>query len=153
MSFVLINVYIITVCNNYIMLRGSGVLRKNNVWNTSSTNDCKPMQGGALFFYTQPATSSGSADVVISSRQVVIGPLDPRNVTLEPHPPVTTAQVPTTEDNTPSEAENKALERISSDPRISGILTLVKNVISMAIHNLCMHNMTFCKVLLFTYIN
>ena len=64
---------------------------------------------------------------MISSRQLVIGPLDPRNVTLEPHPPVTTTQVPTTtEDNTPSEAENKAFERIRSDQRFSGILTLVK---------------------------
>ena len=116
---------IIAVC----LLRGSEVLRKDNVWNTSSASDCKPTQGGgALFFYTQPATSSGSVAnhpaAVISSRQLVIGPLDPRNVTLEPRPPVTTTLAPSTQ--SASEAESEVLEIIGNDQRISGILTLVK---------------------------
>ena len=119
------------------------MLRTDNIWlhNTSSTNDCKPTQGGALFLYTQPATDP-STDTdhapMISSRQLVIGPLYPRNVTLEPLPPKhipSPTQLPcpdaTTTDimvtvPTPSDAENSVLAKISDNQRLARILTLVK---------------------------
>ena len=85
--------------------RDSTVLKRDNVWllNTTSTNDCKPyaQSRGALVFYTQPAATyneSQAADVhyaaAISSRQLVIGPLDPTNVTLEPRLPALTTPPP-----------------------------------------------------------
>jgi hypothetical protein len=65
--------------------------------------------GGALYFYTRPASTSGpqAADTpdhdartaMISSRQLVIGPLYPGNVTLEPRPPASTTPPPGTEGN------------------------------------------------------
>lgn len=98
-----------------MVLRSSGLLRKDNVWllNASSTiSDCKPMKqgGGALFFYTRPANTSrpqpSTSDTpfarttMISSHQLVIGPLDPGNVTLEPRPPaITTPPPPSTDGN------------------------------------------------------
>ena len=98
-----------------MVLRSSGLLKKDNVWllNASSTiSDCKPMKhgGGALFFSTRPANTFGpqtnTSDIsftrtaVISSHQLVIGPLDPGNVTLEPRPPaITTPPPPSTDGN------------------------------------------------------
>ena len=148
-----------------MVLRSSGLLKKDNVWllNTSSTvSDCEPMRqgGGALFFYTQPANTSepqpsSASDApfaraaMISSRQLVIGPLDPANVTLEPRPPVITTPPPSTDGNKiiiiitiiykciiaigimpttqgQSAVESETLERIARDPRLSEILSLVK---------------------------
>ena len=151
-----------------MVLRSSGLLKKDNVWllNTSSTvSDCEPMKqgGGALFFYTQPANTSepqpsSASDApftratMISSRQLVIGPLDPANVTLEPRPPATITPPPSTDGNKiiiiittikfykcnmiaigimpttqgQSAVESETLEIIARDPRISGILSLVK---------------------------
>ena len=94
--------------NLLMVLRSSGLLKKDNVWllNASSTvSDCEPMKqgGGALFFYTRLATSASDAPfaraAVISSRQLVIGPLDPANVTLEPHPPAITTTPPSNDGN------------------------------------------------------
>ena len=148
-----------------MLLRSSGLLKKDNVWllNASSTvSDCEPMKqgGGALFFYTQLANTSepqpsSTSDTpfaraaMISSRQLVIGPLDPGNVTLEPRPPATTTPPPSTDGNKiiviittiykyiisigimpttqgQSAVESETLEIIARDPRISGILSLVK---------------------------
>ena len=162
--------------------RDSAVLKRDNVWllNTTSTNDCKPyaQSRGALVFYTQPAATYNESQAedahyaaTISSRQLVIGPLDPTNVTLEPRLPALTTPPPgnndwiiivpkllteklnfiiivTTEGSTSSAAalESEILELIDVNPTLSGILTLVKMLfLWLYIPDiiLCVHNTTF----------
>ena len=124
-----------------ILSRVSNLLAIDNIhWqsSTNNTNTCRPLQSGALFFYSQPTnqTSENTQHAMISSRRLVIGPLDPRNVTLEPHPSIVVPVTMPTAIPEPTDAESNILGTINNTPRLSEILALVNFMCVCAKHDL-----------------
>ena len=82
---------------------------------TAGFGDTGDAAGGALFFYAQPVTFfSDTCNYTISSRQIVIGPLEMLPVIAM-----------TTESDRPSAMETKALNAIVSDKRLAVVAELV----------------------------
>lgn len=108
----------------------------DNVWlyNTSLSDDCKPIQnGGALVFYTPAGSTNAAAansnHAVTGSRQLVIGPLNPGKTTLRPRPLMDVTQTTPTpivpQLPTSTDEESKVFDIINNDRRLSEILKLV----------------------------
>ena len=92
--------------------------------NVSALTDCQlpnSSDGGALFFYTEPTSISTSHKPTISSRQVVVGPLDPQTIT----PNSTSTNMPRKLGRA-RDKENEALANIVQDKRLFQILELVQ---------------------------
>ena len=98
--------------------------------NMSTVGDCQlpnSSDGGALFFFTDlTSISTTSHEPTVSSRQVKVGPLDPRTTTLN--------SISTNMPRTRSRARDKeeeALANIGHNKRLSQILDLVHKYYSV----------------------
>ena len=102
------------------------MLKKENVYllrNTSFPGNCEHPTGtgNALLFYLQPQTAVGNVrTTIVSSRELVIGPLDPENVTLE-------FSNVMERDAMESDRESEARSNIVRDDRLATIFELVCN--------------------------
>ena len=96
-------------------------------YNVSAVTVCQlpnSSDGGALFFYTEPTSiNSTSNQFIISSRQVVVGPLDPRTTTLNS----ITTNMPRRRGRA-RDKEKEALANIGRNKRLSQIRDLVHNI-------------------------
>lgn len=94
------------------------------LYNVSNVTNCQvpnSSDGGALFFYTEPTSISTSHESIISSRQVVLGPLDPQITTLKP----ISTNMPRRRDRARVK-EEEALANIGRNKRLSRIRELVQ---------------------------
>ena len=97
------------------------------LYNVSDVTDCQlpnSSNGGALFFYAEPTSISTTHEPnIISSRKVVVGPLDPQTTTLSS----TSTTMPRRRDRA-RDKEDEALANIGRDPMLSQILELVYTI-------------------------
>ena len=108
------------------------VLKQENVYllrNTSFPSNCEPPRGtgNALLFYLKPQTAVGNVrTTIVSSRELVIGPLDPENVTLGLSNVMES-------DAMESDRESEARSNINRDERLAKIFELVRNNAQLSI--------------------
>ena len=111
----------------FICLSSHSKLLLDNVHllhNVSTVTECQlsnSSDGGALLFYTELTSINSSREPIISSRQVVVGPLDPQTIT-----PNSTSINKPRKLGRARDKENEALANIVQDKRLFQILELVQ---------------------------